>query len=204
MVIKFLANRSTIIFGSSGAGKTEFMLSVIRQKLIEPWPKNVFYMYGVDQPFMTTWNETESTPIKFIKGLNFDEIDTLEPSVLIMDDLLLSNNQNVAEIFTAGSHHRKISTFFMTQSLFPNCPIFRTMSANSSYFVLFHSQRHFRQINTLAHQIFVGQEVNRIINAYKRVAKRQRGFIVLSFDPELPDELTVVTDWFEVCPSVYL
>ena len=204
MVIKFLANRSTIIFGSSGAGKTEFMLSVIRQRLIEPWPKNVFYMYSVEQPFMTTWNENESIPIKFIKGLNFDELETSDPSVLVIDDLLLSNNMSVAEIFTAGSHHRKISTFFMTQNLFPNCPIFRTMSANSSYFVLFHSQRHFRQINTLAHQIFVGKDVNRITNAYKRASKRQRGFIVLSFDPELPEELTVVSDWFEICPSVYL
>ena len=78
------------------------------------------------------------------------------------------------------------------------------MSANSHYFVLFHSQRHFRQINTLARQIFVGSDLSRIMNAYKRASKRHRGQVVLSFDPELPEELTVVTDWWEICPSIYL
>ena len=204
MPVKFLANRNCIIFGATGAGKTEFILAVIRQKLVEPMPKNIFYMYSVDQPFMKTWNQQESMPIKFIKGLNFDEMDTSEPSLLVIDDLILSNNQSVAEMFILGSHHRQVSTFFLTQNLFPKCQIFRTMSANSHYFVLFHSQRHFRQISTLARQIFVGTDLARIMNAYKRASKRHRGYVVLSFDPELPEELTVVTDWWEICPSVYL
>lgn len=204
MPVKFLANRNCIIFGATGAGKTEFILAVIRQKLVEPMPKNIFYMYNVDQPFMKTWNQQEPVPIKFIKGLNFDEMDTSEPSLLVIDDLILSNNQSVAEMFILGSHHRQVSTFFLTQNLFPKCQIFRTMSANSHYFVLFHSQRHFRQINTLARQIFVGSDLSRIMNAYKRASKRHRGQVVLSFDPELPEELTVVTDWWEICPSIYL
>ena len=204
MPIKFIANRNCIIFGATGAGKTQFILAVIRQKLVEPMPKNIFYMYSVDQPFMKTWNQQESIPIKFIKGLNFDEMDTSEPSLLVIDDLILSNNQSVAEMFILGSHHRQVSTFFLTQNLFPKCQIFRTMSANPHYFILFHSQRHFRQIATLARQIFVGSDLTRIMNAYKRASKRHRGHVVLSFDPELPEELTVVTDWWEICPSVYL
>ena len=57
---------------------------------------------------------------------------------------------------------------------------------------------------TLARQIFVGNDVKRITEAYKRAGENPRGFIVLSFSPMLPRELTVVTDWWEECPSVYL
>ena len=80
----------------------------------------------------------------------------------------------------------------------------RTMSNNAHYYVLFHNQRNFRQVHTLAHQIYVGRDVYRITNAYKRASKQQRGFVVLSFAQGLPEELTVVTDWWEPCPSIYL
>ena len=161
-------------------------------------------MYNVEQDFMLNWNEVEKQPMTFIKGLEFDQMDTSQPSLLVIDDLILSTNKQVAETFILGSHHRQISVFFLTQNLFPKCPIFRTMSANSHYYVIFHSQRHFRQVHTLARQIYVGKDLNRITNAYKRAAQTERGFIVLSFSPLLPQEITVVTDWWETCPSVYL
>ena len=199
MPIKFLANHNTIVFGQTGAGKTQFILRLLREKLIEPFPKNIYYMYGVEQPFMTKHPE-----IKFINGLDFDEMDTSEPSALIIDDLIMDTNKEVASAFIMGSHHRKISLFFITQNLFPNCDTFRLMSANAHYYVLFHNQRNFRQVHTLARQIFVGKDLNRILGAYKRSSEKLRGFIVLSFSPLIPKELTVITDFWEPWMSVYL
>ena len=199
MPIKFLANHNTIIFGQTGAGKTCFILDVIRYKLIHPFPKNIYYMYKIRQPFMDEINN-----INFIEGLDFNAIDTNKPSMLVIDDLVLSTNKDVAEMFILGSHHRQISIFFLTQNLFPNCNLFRLMSTNTHYFVIFQNQRNFQQIMTLARQIFVGHDVKRITEAYKRASNTLRGFIVLSFSPLLPNELTVVTDWWEQCPSVYL
>ena len=204
MPIKFLANHNTIIFGQTGAGKTHFILNVIKNKLVHPFPNKLYYMYNVEQEFMKTWNTTEHQPIKFIKGLDFEQLDTSEPSLLVVDDLVLSTNKTVAEMFILGSHHKQISLFYITQNLFPNDPIFRIMSANAHYYILFHCQRHFRQVHTLARQIYVGEDLKRIINAYKRASEKPRGFIVLSFSPLLPQELTVVTDWCEPCPSIYL
>ena len=204
MPIKFLANHNTIIFGQTGAGKTHFILNVIKNKLVYPFPNKLYYMYNVEQEFMKTWNTTEHQPIKFIKGLDFEQLDTSEPSLLVVDDLVLSTNKTVAEMFILGSHHKQISLFYITQNLFPNDPIFRIMSANAHYYILFHCQRHFRQVHTLARQIYVGEDLKRIINAYKRASEKPRGFIVLSFSPLLPQELTVVTDWWEPCPSIYL
>ena len=204
MPIKFIANHNTIIFGQTGAGKTHFILNVIRQKLVHPFPKKLFYMYNVEQDFMKTWNSVENQPITFIKGLDFSKMDTTEPSLLVIDDLVLSTNKEVAETFILGSHHKQICMFFLTQSLFLNCPIYRLMSSNCHYMVLFHCQRHFRQVHTLARQIFVGNDLKRITHAYKRASEQPRGFIILSFSPLLPQELTVVTDWWEPCPSLYL
>ena len=199
MPIKFLANHNTIIFGQTGAGKTCFILDVIRYKLVHPFPKNIYYMYKIRQPFMDQMNN-----ISFIEGLDFNAIDTNKPSMLVIDDLVLSTNKDVAEMFILGSHHRQISIFFLTQNLFPNCNLFRLMSTNAHYFVIFQNQRNFRQVMTLARQIFVGRDIKRITEAYKRASNTLRGFIVLSFSPLLPNELTVVTDWWEQCPSVYL
>ncbi len=205
MPIKFLASHNCIIFGPSRIGKTQFILEVIRQKLFHPMPKNIYYMNNIEQEFMNTWNESEEQAITFIKGLDFDKMDTSEPSILVVDDLILSgDNKDMANCFILGSHHRSISTFYITQNLFPNCPLFRMMSSNAHYFVLFNSQRHFRQINTLARQIFCGKDLKRITNAYLRSSKQSRGFIVLSFAPSIPEELTVVTDWWEWFPSIYL
>ena len=204
MPIKFLASHNCILFGPSRSGKTEFMLEVIRQKLVEPMPKKIYYMFGVEQGFMETWNEKEETPITFIKGLDFDKMDTSEPTLLVVDDLCLSENKDMASCFLRGSHHLSISIFYITQNLFPNCPLFRVMSSNCHYFCLWSSQRNFRQINTLARQMFCGKDVNRILNAYKRVGKQNRGFIVLSLAPGLPQELTVLCDFWEWMPSLYL
>ena len=199
-----MANKNTIIFGQTGAGKTYFMLEVIRQKLIHPFPKNIYYMYNIEQDFMYRWNETEEQKITFIQGLGVEQMNTSEPSLLVIDDLLLSTNKDVVEMFILGSHHKQISLFYLTQNLFPNCNMNRTMSNNAHYYVLFHNQRNFRQIHTLAHQIYVGRDVQRITNAYKRASKQERGFVVLSFAQGLPEEITVVTDWWEPCPSIYL
>jgi hypothetical protein len=205
MPIKFQASRNTIVHGASGAGKTEFILEVIRQRLVHPWPANVYYMFGVEQDFMREWNNVESQPIKFIKGLDFSQMDTSQPSLLCIDDLILSGkNKEVAEIFVLGSHHKQISVFYLTQNLFPKCPLFRLMSSNSHYLLSFHSQRNTRQVHTLARQIYTGKNVDRIMNAYLKASQRPRGFILLTFAPDLPEELTVITDFWEWLPSVYL
>ena len=61
------------------------MLEVIRKRLVEPWPKNVYYFYTVEQDFMKTWNEHEYTPMTFIKGIDLTKIDTSSPSLAISE-----------------------------------------------------------------------------------------------------------------------
>lgn len=97
MPVKFLASHNTIIFGPTRIGKTQFMLEVIRQKLIYPFPENIFYMYNVEQDFMKTWNRDEKQSIHFIKGLDFEKLDTSKSSLLVIDDLILSDKKKILQ-----------------------------------------------------------------------------------------------------------
>jgi len=200
MPIKFIANHNTIIYGSTGVGKTHFMLRVLKERLIHPFPKHVTYLYGVRQDFMNVWNHGDNPEVDFVHGLDFTKVK--DESILVIDDLLLSNNKEVAEAFIMGSHHRHISVFYLTQNLFPNDPLFRLMSINCHYFVLFRNPRNQRQVHTLAQQAFT--DLAPFKAAYKRISIHPRGFILLNFNPLLPKELTVVTDFWSKYISVFI
>ena len=161
-------------------------------------------MYKVEQDFMKSWSKFEKQKITFIQGLNPNKMKTSKPSLLVIDDLLLSTNKDVVEMFILGNHHKQISLFYLSQNLFPDCSLFTTMSNNAHYFVIFNNKRNSTQIHRLAHQVFIGKDVQHIKNACKRIQQQQWGFMVLTFVPELPEELTVVTDCWESCPCVYL
>ena len=78
------------VIGSSGSGKTTAVLKIIEEKLIEPMPKKIFYLYGAHQPFMD-----DMTNIEFVKGLDLSVINNYNgPKLLIIDDLILELTRN--------------------------------------------------------------------------------------------------------------
>ena len=78
MSIKLYANSNILVIGSSGSGKTTAVLKIIEEKLIEPMPKKIFYLYGVHQPFMD-----DMTNIEFAKGLDLSVINNYNGPKLV-------------------------------------------------------------------------------------------------------------------------
>ena len=199
-LLKFYANSNIVVIGSSGSGKTTAVLKIIEQKLIEPMPEKIFYLYGsARQPFMDDWIRDKKKPaIEFIEGLNLDIVNSyLGPKLLICDDLILELNRNLAQHFIAGSTHKQTTTIFITHSLFLNNEHWRLCSNNAHYILLFKDKRHFAQVARFGRQI-LGAGYTRLVEAYKYT--KTFGFVLLSFHPLVPDELLVTTDYFEKCP----
>ena len=197
MSIKLYANSNILVIGSSGSGKTTAVLKIIEEKLIEPMPKKIFYLYGAHQPFMD-----DMTNIEFVKGLDLSVINNYNgPKLLIIDDLILELNKELANHFIAGSHHKQTTTIFITHSLYLNNELYRLISNNSQYIFLFKNKRNFSQVSRLGRQI-LGEDYTRLVEAHKYVKSFE--FVLLSFHPRVPDELLVTTDFFKTCPSVFI
>ena len=112
MAFNLYANSNIMVIGSTFTGKTTAVLKIIKQRKIHPMPKKIFYLYGAKQPFMDTWNLDKQNPeIEFIKGLQLDVIDAyIKPKLLIIDDLMMEQNKDLANHFIAGSHHKQTTT----------------------------------------------------------------------------------------------
>ena len=199
MSIRFYANSNILVIGSSGTGKTTSVLKIVEQKLIEPMPEKIFYLYGAHQPFMDNW---KSPKITFVKGLQLEVVDQYSgPKLLIIDDLILDLNRDLAQHFIAGSHHKQTTTIFITHSLYLNNELYRLISNNSQYILLFKNKRNFSQVSRLGRQI-LGSDYERLVEAYKYIKSFQ--FVLLSFHPLVPDDLLVTADYFQTCPSVFI
>lgn len=198
MSIKLYANSNILVIGASQSGKTTTVLKIIDQKLIEPMPSKIIYLYAARQPFMDDWKDK----IQFVEGLDLSMIkDATEDKLLIIDDLMLSLNKDLAHHFIAGSSHKRTTTIFITHAIFLNNDLYRLISNNTQYMMIFHNKRNFSQVARLAGQV-LGSEKDLMLEAYKSIDAYE--FVLLSFHQRVPRELLIVTNFFEKCPSVFL
>jgi len=202
MSIKFVANSNILVVGCSGSGKTTTVLRIVKERLVDPMPTKIFYMYGAYQKEFDVWQNSKSMPkITFVEGLDLGVIDQhAEPKLLIIDDLILDLDKQLAQHFIAGSSHKNTTTIFMSHSLFLNNELYRLISNNSQYIILMKNKRNISQISTLGRQI-LGPRQDLLLAAYKYT--KPFGFVLLSFHPLVPEELLVTADFFEKCLSVF-
>ena len=132
MSLKLFSNSNIMVIGSTNTGKTTMILKLIKEQLIEPMPKKIFYLYGARQSFMDTWNKDATNPqIEFVEGLNLDVINSYKnPKLLVIDDLMLDMSKDLSNHFIAGSHHKLTTTIFVTHSIFLNNDNYRLISNN--------------------------------------------------------------------------
>ena len=164
-----------------------YVLNLITQRNITPFPRDIYYLYNVHQDFMVDFPE-----ITFVQGMDLSVIeDDGADKLLIIDDLMLEMNKELGEHFICRTRHLKCSTIFLMHTLFQNKDIHRLISNNTHYFVIFGNRRQMLNVKTLGNQIGM---LNQVLEGYKH-AMKPYGYFVIALHPRVPDLLTVTSDF---------
>ena len=198
-MIGFIHPSNFFVVGPSGSGKTTFVLNAIKKKMLKPFPDKIYYLFNIEQDFMKDYPE-----IEFIKGLDLKIIEKDENKLnklLVIDDLMLESNKELAEQFLYKTRHQNCSTMFLAHTLFMNKDVHRLISNNSHYFIIFGNRRQLSNVRTLGNQLGMR---DRVLEGYKYACSKPFSFIVVTCHPRVPDFLSVTSDIFEEWPSVFL
>ena len=203
MSLKFYAKSNILVIGPTGCGKTTAVLRIISEKLIEPMPEKIFYMYAAHQPFMDDWNKNDNKPkIEFVKGIELELLENYSGSKLVVfDDLILSINKEIAQRFIAGSHHNDTTTILISHAIYLNNENYRLMKKNTHYVLLFKDKRNLADVKRFA-ATNLCENSHRLVEAYKYIPAFE--FVLISFENRIPDELLVTANFFSRWLSVFL
>lgn len=204
---RFQAPCSIFVAGVSGAGKTHFIFELLKHfndmftnknnDLSETgaYVKHVLYYYKAWQPIfteneglVTEWIDTTPTITELKeKTLMYKEDGG---SIVIIDDSFGSLKDDISSMFTVYSHHHNCIPIFTCQVLFPDHKMYRNISMNSKYVVIFKNPRNSAQIRTFARQFSPGNN-KYIIDAVESILKKPHSFVLFDLHQKTPDEIRV-------------
>ena len=184
--MKFYHPSNICVVGPSGSGKTMYVLKLITERQMEPFPKDIYYLYNIRQDFMKDFPQ-----ITFVQGMDLSVIvDDGADKLLIIDDLMLEMNKELGEHFICRTRHLKCSTIFLMH-MFQNKDVHRLISNNTHYFVIFGNRRQMLNVKTLGNQIGL---LKQVLEGYKH-AMKPYGYFVIALHPRVPELLTVTSDF---------
>ena len=128
---------------SFAGGKTTFIKNVIKHssERFSCKPGPFFYFYNVNQPLFAEM-EKLGADVRFLPGMPDltwiqDNIEAGDNATLIFDDIASRLSRGTKEIFTVLSHHLSTNVILTVHNLFEKHHVFRDISLNSKYLVLF-------------------------------------------------------------------
>ena len=154
---------------------------------MSPQPERIVWCYSIWQK---AYDQIEA---EFIQGIpDFDYFDG-RSTILVLDDLMGQNLELVTKFFTRGSHHLKLTVFYLVQNLFFRG--IKTISLNSQIVVLFKNPRDSQQASFFAGQSFA-KHTKEIETIFADATKKAHGYILFDFCSETPDQLRIRTGIF--------
>jgi GTPase SAR1 family protein len=148
-----------IVAGPTQSGKTTLITKILQhqQQLINVPIDYILYCYS---EYQNAYDEIRRSVknIYFHKGLpaDYDQFNAQNNNLIIFDDLMeeCEKNPSIMKLFTVNSHHKNISTVFITQNIFSQGNT-RTMSLNSDYLILFNNPRDQSQVECYSLFLFL-------------------------------------------------
>jgi hypothetical protein len=112
-------------------------------------------------------------------------------SIIVIDDFAQQLNKDTIDIFSRISHHTNSVIILLTQNLFSKNPVFREISLNSTYIVLFKNPRDASQISTFARQFAPGKRY--IIDAFRDITSLPYSYVLFDHHQATDDEIRIRT-----------
>lgn len=194
--LKFCHPATFLICGPTSCGKSTWVFNLLKnvQTMFNPVPKKIVYCYG---EWQSGYDDLKKylPQIEFFQGLiDVNTFDSNEDNLLCLDDLMseAGSSQDIANMYTRGSHHRNLSVLLLVQNLFANGKYSRTISLNSHYIVLFKSPRDASQITVLASQMYPGR-THILKSAYAQATTKAHGYLLLDLKQNTSDHLRLRT-----------
>jgi septin family protein len=128
----FVHSFTALVAGPTGSGKTVFISKILETKdeLIKPNIDKIIYCYSIWQ---AEFDILKNKNIEFYEGLyDISNLDSKIKNLIIFDDLMreASENDQILDMFTKGSHHKNTSVMLLTQNIFSKGKHARTISLN--------------------------------------------------------------------------
>lgn len=189
---------TALVAGPTGGGKT-----VLVRRLL----KNHRYTFAGFPPFIKVlwcygqWQDLYKQPIgatvkvEYHEGLASEDVTKeKECHIVVVDDLMneLGSKQELANLFTKGSHHLKVSVFFIVQNLFLQAKYMRSISLNAHYIFLLKNPRDKLQIATLGRQLYP-EDPKILLDSYHKATKSQYGYLCIDLKGDTPEHLRLRT-----------
>ena len=198
-----------LVAGPTGSGKTEFLVKLLTQKAIFPYPQRIIWVYSEWQNAYERIRRevAKGRSVEFIKEFSeelYESLDRKVRNLVVLDDQMENRDMHrnggtgLSKYFTQGSHHRNLTVIYIVQNLFHKTDAMRTISINSNYLILFKNPRDTLQIQTLATQMY-GSNSHFLVKAFTNATKNvPYSHVLIDLRPETPDELRVRSNVFDI------
>ena len=194
------------LVGSSGSGKTNFSLQVIRHahRLFDQVPTKIIIVYKEYQDIYNQFNDYIPTDLFNEDEVDFEEItkENKENLLIICDDLYYSKKINeVAEHFLIKGRHRNTSWLVLTQSIF-NHSALKNISRNSSHITMFKSVRlnephiFFSQLRPRTSKVL--QDI------YSKATEKSYSYLDIDLSQTCPDKYRYKANLFSKAVTVFI
>ena len=195
--LRFRNPSSFLLAGASMSGKTTFTHNLLRNidNLFEkPECKhNIIYFYNDEQPVYELFRD-EKIVKTWINRLptsqDFEELTEgfqESGSIFVIDDFQQRLNSDTVQIFTNKCNHRNCVVILLAQNIFCSNKVFREISLNCTYVIMFKNPRDASQINCFAKQIAPGS-VPALVTTFRKATKRPHSYLLFDTSQKTPEQ----------------
>ena len=190
-----------ILAGPTKSGKTTFAFNLLRSRheVMDVPSDRIFFFYNQwqrsfkslkEEGVITEWFNYLPT-IDQLKELTFPYMEG-DGSIVIIDDFMQQINRDVLDLFTVLSHAYHITVLLMSQNIFPDNKLFRSISINATYIVVFKNPRDSSQIQHFASQFSPG-DTRWLIESFRECTKGAFTYLMFDFHQKTEQKVRVLS-----------